>query len=99
MIKTAGSQPTETPLHSTHSALVGLQLDQGALAQVSGHVGEGLRSVLVVVAVVRRQRAHQLLGRPLAVLRGEAGGQAAGRQSVGQLQRPYSGGIMGRVGI
>lgn len=78
---------------------MGLQLDQGALAQVSGHVGEGLRSVLVVVAVVRRQRAHQLLGRPLAVLRGEAGGQAAGRQSVGQLQRPYSGGIMGRVGI
>lgn len=46
-----------------------------------------------------RQRAHQLLSCPLAVLRGETGGQAAGRQSIGQLQRPYSGGIMGRMGI
>lgn len=54
---------------------------------------------MVVVAVVGGQRADQLLGGPLAVLGGKPGGQAAGRQSVGQLQRPYSGGIMGRMGI
>lgn len=76
-----------------------LQFDEGTLPQVPGHVGEGLRPALVVVAVVRRQRADQLLGGPLAVLRGQPGGEAAGRQSVGQLQRPYSGGIMGRMGI
>lgn len=76
-----------------------LQLDEGALSQVPRHVGKGLRPAVVVVAVVGGQRADQLLGGPLAVLRGKPGGQAAGRQSVGQLQRPYSGGIMGRMGI
>ena len=76
-----------------------LQLDEGALPQVARHVGEGLRPVLVVVAVVGGQCADQLLGGPLSVLRGKSGRQAAGRQSVGQLQRPYSGGIMGRMGI
>lgn len=76
-----------------------LQFDEGALPQVPRHVGEGLRPALVVVAVVGGQRADQLLGGPLTVLRGEAGRQAAGRQSIGQLQRPYSGGIMGGMGI
>ncbi|TNN36172.1 hypothetical protein EYF80_053659 [Liparis tanakae] len=75
------------------------QLDEGALPQVPRHVGEGLGPAVVVVAVVRGQRADQLLRRPLAVLGGEARGQAAGRQSVGQLQGPYSGGVMGGVGI
>lgn len=83
----------------THSALVRLQLDEGALPQIPRHVSEGLRPALVVVAVVGGQRANQLLGGPLAMLRGEPGGQTAGRQSVGQLQRSYSEGIMGRMGI
>lgn len=82
----------------THPALVGFQLDEGALPQVPRHVGEGLRTALVV-AVMGRQRADQLLGRPLTMLGGQPGRQAAGRQSVGQLQRAYSGGIMGRMGI
>lgn len=76
-----------------------LQLNEGTLPQVPRHVSKGLGSALVVVPVVGSQCADQLLGGPLAVLRGQPGGQAAGRQSVGQLQRPYSGGIMGRMGI
>lgn len=91
-------KPTPDPT-STHPALVSLQLDGGALSQVPSHVSKGLRAALVVVAVVGGKRADQLLGSPLAVLRGKPGGQAAGRQSIGQLQRPYSGGIMGRMGI
>lgn len=78
---------------------MGLELNQGAFPQVPCHVSKGLRSALVVVAIVGGERAHQLLGSPLAVLRGQSGGQAAGRQSVGQLQRPCSGSIMGRMGI
>lgn len=78
---------------------MGLQLDGGAPAQVSRQVGEALRPGVVVVAVVGGQRADQLLGGPLAVLRGQPGGQATGRQSVGQLQGPYSEGVMGGVSI
>lgn len=84
---------------ATDPALVRLQLDEGALPQIPRHVGEGLRLALAVVAVVGGQRADQLLRSPLAVLGGEPGGQAAGCQSVGQLQGAYSGGIMGRMGI
>lgn len=83
----------------TNPALVSLELDEGALPQVPRHVSKGLRPALVVVAVMGGQRADQLLGSPLAMLWGKPGRQAAGRQSVGQLQGAYSGGIMGRMGI
>lgn len=84
---------------TTHSALMSLQLNEGTLSQVPRHVSECLGSALVVVTVMSSQCTDQLLGGPLAMLRGQPGGQAAGRQSIGQLQRPYSGGIMGRMGI
>lgn len=54
-----------------YPVLVGLELDEGALAQVAAHVGKGLRRTLVV-AVVRGQRPHQLLRCPLPVLRRQA---------------------------
>ncbi len=62
-------QPGNTPDPVlTHSALVSLKFDEGALPQVPRHVGKGLRPALVVVAVVGSQCADQLLGSPLAVL-------------------------------
>lgn len=76
-----------------------LQLDEGALPQIPRHVSKGLRSALVVVTVMGSQSADQLLSGPLAVLRGKPGGQTARSQSIGQLPRAYSGGIMGRMGI
>lgn len=81
-----------------YPVLVSLELDEGALAQVSAHVSEGLWHALVV-AVVRGQRAHQLLRRPLPVLRRQARRQAARGQRVCQLQRSYSRGIIARMGI
>lgn len=78
---------------------MGLQLYAGTLSQVPRHVSKRLGSALAVVTVVSGECADQLLGGPLAMLRGQPRGQAAGRQSIGQLQRPYSGGIMGRMGI
>ena len=83
----------------TYPTLMGLQLHHGTLAQIPRHVGQGQGLGVTVVAVVRGQRAHQLLRRPLAVLGGEPGGEAARGQSIGQLQGSYSRSIVGRMGI
>lgn len=82
----------------SYPALVGLESKSGPLPQISCHVGEGLRAALIV-SVMSRQCAHQLLRGPLAVLRRESRREAARRQRICQLQWAYSKGGTGEVGI
>lgn len=69
---------------NTYSVLMSLQLDKGAFSKISSHISKCLQSSLVVTVVCSKS-AHKLLSRPLPMLWGQPGGEAAGCQGISQL--------------